>query len=101
MLLKEMEGCKAISQIEFNNCPFWIRGVYNLPLYRMDKENAMIIGVFGSRSQFGRNLRIRINLDLTRPLMRGLHTMEDQPLSGMKNSQFFVTFVVAYSTWRQ
>ena len=55
--LFSMNWIKSISQIVLTKSPFWIK-MYNIPLYRMDKENAMAI-----RNRIGEFLDVDMKSD--------------------------------------
>jgi hypothetical protein len=80
LVLNEFDGQCPPSQMEFSKSPFWIQ-VHDMPLLCMTKGVGQKIGeslgvlegidVAGDGAGWGRCLRIRVSIDLTRPLERG------------------------------
>jgi hypothetical protein len=80
LVLKEVEESILPSQMDFSKALFWVQ-VHDMPLTCMNREIGYRIGeslgaveevdVTGDGVGWGRCLRIRVYLDLTRPLDRG------------------------------
>jgi hypothetical protein len=78
--LADFDGVKPVAELEFEKVPFWVR-MYNLPLACMSKAMGLRIGasvgevlevdVDDEGVGWGEFLRVRIVLDLTKPLSRG------------------------------
>ena len=80
VLLQCFEGDKDPKDILFQWSPFWVQ-MYNLPLKHRTKETGLAIGtslgevvevdVADSGVQWGKCLRVRVKIDVTRRLIRG------------------------------
>jgi hypothetical protein len=80
LVLNEFDGSIPPSQFEFNYSPFWIQ-VHDMPLICMNKSIGTKIGnslgelidvdVAGDGRGWGSYLRLRVNLDLMKPIDRG------------------------------
>jgi hypothetical protein len=80
LILKEVEESVPPAQMDFSKSPFWIQ-VHEIPLICMNKEVGHKIGetirrveemdVTGEGIGWGRCLRIRVQVDITKPLERG------------------------------
>ncbi|XP_059429320.1 uncharacterized protein LOC132163147 [Corylus avellana] len=80
LVLNEFDGNTPPSQLEFNQSPFWIQ-VHDMPLICMNKNIGTKIGrslgeleevdVAGDGMGWGSCLRLRVNIDITKPLDRG------------------------------
>jgi hypothetical protein len=78
--LAEFDGVRPVAELEFEKVPFWVR-MYDLPLACMSKAMGLRIGatvgevlevdVDEEGVGWGEFLRVRIVLDLTKPLSRG------------------------------
>jgi hypothetical protein len=78
--LADFDGLKPVAELEFEKVPFWVR-MYDLPLACMSKAMGFRIGAsVGEVLEvdaddegvgWGEYLRVRIVLDLTKPLSRG------------------------------
>lgn len=81
LVVTEFDGSKRLKDLEFTHIPVWIR-VFDLPLRMMDRENGLLIGdrvgrsvmvdVDADGSAVGGYLRIKVKIDIRRPLMRGI-----------------------------
>ena len=77
VLLKEIEGSVQPSNIHLTHCPFWVR-IYNLPLdSRSEKHVRTIVNALGEVMEvetdgiaWDKSARVRIRLDITKPLRR-------------------------------
>ncbi|GLT68155.1 hypothetical protein SLA2020_404130 [Shorea laevis] len=79
-VLNDFDGSSPPSQITFSSSPFWVQ-VHDLPFACLTKGIGQKIGaslgevlevvVPGNGVGWGRSLRIRVLLDLTKPLERG------------------------------
>ncbi|XP_062197318.1 uncharacterized protein LOC133900214 [Phragmites australis] len=79
--MADFDESKTLEEMEFNHVPIWVR-VSNLPLGMMDEETRAIlgkkIGVFKEVDvgddglAVGRVLRIKVVIDIRKPLMRGI-----------------------------
>lgn len=80
LVLKDFDGSIPPSQMQFSHSPFWIQ-VHDMPLLCMNKAVGSKIGeslgeledvdVAGDGDGWGRCLRLRISIDLHKPLERG------------------------------
>jgi hypothetical protein len=80
LVLKEIDENTPPSHMEFSNALFWIQ-LHDMPLTCMNREVGMRIGrslgtvedidVTGDGVGWGRCLRIRVSIDITKPLERG------------------------------
>jgi hypothetical protein len=78
--LVEFDGLTPLAELEFEKAAFWVR-MFNLPLACMSKDMGMRIGsTMGDVEEvevdedgvgWGEYLRVRVVLDLTKPLSRG------------------------------
>lgn len=108
LIMADLDESKAIEEIEFFYIPIWIR-VLMIPIGLINKETRNAIG--NSVGEFleveeddgvvavGKYLRVKIMLDVRKPLMRGV-TMKvgkveqkNGARSCMNISQIFVTLV--------
>jgi hypothetical protein len=81
LVLSELDDSKAIDEIEFNFIPIWIR-FQKLPIRLMNKEVGELLGnevgeclevdVGDGDVMIGSFLRVKIRLDIRKPLMRGV-----------------------------
>jgi hypothetical protein len=81
LVLSELDDSKAIDKIEFNFIPIWIR-FQKLPIGLMNKEVGELLGnevgeclevdVGDGDVKIGSFLRVKIRLDIRKPLMRGV-----------------------------
>jgi hypothetical protein len=81
LVLSELDDSKAIDEIEFNMIPIWIR-IQKLPIGLMNKEVGELLGnevgeclevdVGDGDVKIGSFLRVKIRLDIRKPLMRGV-----------------------------
>ena len=79
LMLKQYDGNIRISDYYFGSASFWVR-IYGLPLKLMNVETAKMlgrkIGTFiradhdNARAEVGRFLRVRIEIDINKPLRR-------------------------------
>ena len=80
LVINEYNGNIPPSQLEFNQSPFWVQ-VHEMPLVCMNKSVGTKIGssmgtleeinVAGDGMGWGTYLRLRVILDITKPLDRG------------------------------
>ncbi|XP_059446486.1 uncharacterized protein LOC132178037 [Corylus avellana] len=80
LVINELEGNTPPSQMKFSMSPFWVQ-VHDMPLVCMTKGVGVKIGeslgnleevdVAGDGAGWGRCLRIRVSIDITKPLDRG------------------------------
>lgn len=80
LVLNDFDDSIALASMDFRFSPFWVQ-VHELPLICMSEVLGQKIGsslgefiaadVAGDGGGWGRCLRIRVNLDLTKPLERG------------------------------
>lgn len=81
VVMSDFDETKTLEEMEFNLIPIWVR-VSNLPFGMMDKETGETlgekIGVFKEVDvgedgmAVGRVLRIKVLIDIRKPLMRGI-----------------------------
>ncbi|GAB2212089.1 hypothetical protein Droror1_Dr00025434 [Drosera rotundifolia] len=81
IILAEFDSDARVEDIVFDRLPIWIR-VFNLPINKMNMRVAMVVGdkvgrfsevdVDDNGRKIGRYLRIRVKLDVTKPLRRGV-----------------------------
>ncbi|XP_075665851.1 uncharacterized protein At4g02000-like [Castanea sativa] len=80
IIMKESEGDLVPKDIEMKQSPSWVQ-IFNLPLKSRTKDTGWAIGsklgevlevdVSDSGVQWGRCLRVRVNIDVTKKLIRG------------------------------
>nr|POE57175.1 uncharacterized protein CFP56_01831 [Quercus suber] len=80
VLLKEFEGEQVPKDISIKQSPFWVQ-IHNLPLMSRTSETGWAIGstlgevlsvdVADSGVQWGKYLRVRVKIDVTKKLVRG------------------------------
>ncbi|GMY05644.1 hypothetical protein FCV25MIE_00883, partial [Fagus crenata] len=80
LLLKEFDGSCPASQVQFSWCCFWVQ-FYGVPLFYMTKQTGEHVGsIFGKVEEvdvfengvgWATYLRVRICLDITKPIPRG------------------------------
>ncbi|GMY34303.1 hypothetical protein FCV25MIE_29545 [Fagus crenata] len=80
LMLKEFDGSCPASQIQFSHCSFWVQ-LHGVPLFYMTKQTGERIGntvgsvvevdVPESGVSWGLSLRVRLYLDVTKPIPRG------------------------------
>ena len=80
VLIQDFEGELTLKEIELKWAPFWVQ-IYNLPLKSRTKEMGWTIGsslgsvldvvVLESGVQWGKCLRVRVHIDITKRLVRG------------------------------
>lgn len=81
IVLVEPKGVGDVSQISFTNASFWIQ-IHNIPILCMNRETESYLGSLLRRVEdvdsgetgdcLGKFLRVRVNLDITKPLRRVL-----------------------------
>lgn len=81
VVMCDFDESKTIDEMEFNQIPIWVR-VVNLPLGMMDEDTGKTIGdkigvfkeadVGDDAKAVGRWLRIKVVIDIRKPLMRGI-----------------------------
>jgi hypothetical protein len=79
--MADFNGSKTLEEIEFSYIPIWVR-VTNLPLGLLSKETGEIgefmeADVGEDRMATGRFLRVKIRLDIRKPLMCGVTKRAD------------------------
>lgn len=81
LVIQPVDEGVAISEIEFNTCPFWVQ-IHGLPVEKMNRANAITIGqrfqkLLAIESSpdgilLGRSfLRVRVVINLSQPLPKG------------------------------
>jgi hypothetical protein len=80
LVLNEFDGITPPSQLDFSHSPFWVQ-VHDMPLLYMNKNVGTKIGnslgelqevdVVGNKLGWGSYLRLRVSLDITKPLDHG------------------------------
>ncbi|KAI8016696.1 hypothetical protein LOK49_LG05G01921 [Camellia lanceoleosa] len=91
LVLQALVTGSSISEIEFSRCPFWVQ-VHGLPIDRMTRRNSQIIassignliGVEAPHNGlllYYSFLRIRVNIDVIKPLPRGFHLRRKDPVT--------------------
>ena len=80
ILLQEFKGEQAPKKISLTRSPFWIQ-IHNLPLKSRTRETGRAIGtmiaevlvvdVAKSGVQWGKCLRVKVSIDITKRLVRG------------------------------
>lgn len=68
LVINELDGNTLPSQMKFSMSPFWVQ-VHDMPLVCMTK--GIGVNVAGDGAGWGRCLRIRVSIDITKPLDRG------------------------------
>ncbi|KAL5756956.1 hypothetical protein ACOSQ2_021702 [Xanthoceras sorbifolium] len=85
---KEASGIGRISDVNFNLTPFWIQ-LHNLPLACMCRDVGLMLGGLigkmikidggSSGSCLGKFIRVRVMLDVSKPLLRGFRVKVGHP----------------------
>ena len=80
IVLKRIEEEEAIEDVEFNRISFWVQ-IHGLPVRRMNPEVATtLVSPMGKVEKLadgetsvdgGQAMRVRVNMDITKPLSRG------------------------------
>ena len=80
ILLKQFKGDLSSGNVSFQYSPFWIR-VFNIPIKSMNSfvgtqianeiGFSILVNALKSRLAWGPFLRIWVDIDITKPLMRG------------------------------
>jgi hypothetical protein len=88
VIMEDFDESKTLEEMEFSHVPMWVR-VSNLPFGMMDKETGATlgekIGVFKDvdagedGTAVGRVLRIKVLIDVRKPLMRGIMVKVGNP----------------------
>jgi hypothetical protein len=96
---------EAIEEVNFSEISFWIQ-LHGLPVRKMNQESATLLaaplGVIEQVSEGdtatgnGQCLRIRVRLDITKPLCRGRKARleKDVNLGSLSNTNVYPTFVI-------
>lgn len=81
LVVEDFDETKTLDEMDFTHIPIWVR-VSNLPFGMMKKEAAEILGnkigdfkeadVGEDGSAIGRVLRIKVIIDIRKPIMRGM-----------------------------
>lgn len=96
VLIQRFEGKKPIKEIEFNRAKFWIQ-LHDLPYKFMNTETAIEIGEsIGevimpqdvSEMCGGTFMRVRVSVDITRPLCQGRKVNFEEDLEGWVSFQY-------------
>ncbi|XP_050259025.1 uncharacterized protein LOC126704027 [Quercus robur] len=96
VVLKQFEGNKPIKEVVFNRVKFWIQ-IHDLPYKFMTPETAIKIGesigeVVMSRDESkmrgGTFMRVRVWVDVSRPLCRGRKVNFEDDLEGWVSFQY-------------
>ncbi|KAL5851560.1 hypothetical protein ACOSQ3_006678 [Xanthoceras sorbifolium] len=84
LVLKEANGVGKLSDLNFDSTPFWVQ-MFNLPLACMSREIGVVLGsslgevkevdMDANGNCWGRCLRVRILMDISKPLQRGLKAL--------------------------
>ena len=105
VLLKQFEGDLSPGNVKFQRSPFWIRA-FNIPIKSMNmtigkhiaKEigTPLLIDAPKSGLAWGPFLRMRVDIDITKPLMRGkMVHIEDMERGGsILSMRDFLSFVI-------
>ncbi|KAK3136348.1 hypothetical protein QOZ80_5BG0432310 [Eleusine coracana subsp. coracana] len=90
-VVAEFEGTQTLDDIDFCSIPIWVR-VLKLPLGMMDRYTAEIIGdtigqfmvvdLDDNHSDVGCFLRVKIRLDIQKPLIRGVMISVGENMKG-------------------
>jgi hypothetical protein len=80
LVMEDFNPSKTLEEYEFKYIPIWVRA-YGIPLGLMDKETGELLGdaigeflcvdVDDNGQAAGEYLRIKVKIDITKPLMRG------------------------------
>lgn len=86
VVVVEFEASKTLEEIAFTSIPIWIR-VFKLPLGMINEEVGRIIGAEIGKfmdvdngdnvSDAGCFLRVKVRLDITQPLRRGIMVFDE------------------------
>lgn len=81
VVVADFDGSKTVEEMQFTTIPIWVR-VTKMPLGLMNKEHGEAIGdlvgefmemdVEDGESAVGQFLRVKVKLDIKKPLMRGV-----------------------------
>ncbi|KAH7544060.1 hypothetical protein JRO89_XS15G0098100 [Xanthoceras sorbifolium] len=87
LVLEEPSGLGDFNKMQFDKADFWIQ-LHNIPLFCMTKEAGLQLGskvgkvkdidTGPSGDCMGKFLRIRVNIDVSRPLKRGIRVSLDE-----------------------
>lgn len=80
VLFQRIEDSTTISSLSFTECAFWVQ-IHNLPIKSMSPELDLSIGKSigkvvsvaktDEKALLGRSLRVRVSIDMSKPLCRG------------------------------
>ncbi|KAF7086202.1 hypothetical protein CFC21_089524 [Triticum aestivum] len=91
IIMREIDPRRTLDEMEFKVVPFWIR-IHNLPMGKMNVESGRLIGdeigealvvdVEEDGTAYGQFLRVKVCIDITKPLMRGILIEEEEVQEG-------------------
>lgn len=96
VVLQRIDGSTPISEIGFRQCNFWIQ-IHDIPFKYMTPETALEIGKSighvsipqdTSEMKGGTFLRVRVTVDISRPLCRGRKVAFDDKMEGWVSFQY-------------
>jgi hypothetical protein len=92
VVVVDFDGYKTVDEMDFTIIPIWVR-VMNLPLGFMTRECGEEIGnIIGEFVEMesedgdlavGQHLRIKVRLDITKPIMRGIKITVEEKVQGV------------------
>ncbi|KAL5744815.1 hypothetical protein ACOSQ2_027931 [Xanthoceras sorbifolium] len=114
IVLREVQGVGRISVLDFNFVPLWVQ-LYNLPIVGISKEMGIFLGgligkvvdidVGSNGSCIGRFIRVRVLVEVSKALKRGLRvSLGDQEkcvrfCCAMNGSSIFVIIAGGWVIW--
>ena len=96
VIFQRFEGSKALKEVEFKYCSFWIQ-IHEVPFKFLTPETAVEVGeMTGTVSKQretseivgGTFLRVRVEVDITRPLYRGRRVIFEEGVDRWVSFQY-------------
>ena len=97
ILFQRIDNTTTISSLSFSKCSFWVQ-IHNLPIKSMTPELGLSIGssigkvvrVVDSdeKGSIGRSLRVRVSIDVNKPLSRGRKIWENGVVTGWASFRY-------------
>lgn len=93
IIMREIDPRRTLDEMEFKMVPFWVQ-IHNLLMGKMNVDSGRLIGdeigealvvdVEEDGIAFGQFLRVRVHIDITKPLMRGILVEEEEVQEGIE-----------------